>query len=74
MKLVLDFKHEVEPIARQLAQSKGFAIVAIKSPEYLYINPDADITDAVIDKLLAFQITAQANTLSNTKVEDSNEN
>ncbi|MCW8963683.1 MAG: OmpH family outer membrane protein [Gammaproteobacteria bacterium] len=57
--LVVDFRNEVEPVVRQVAQADGFKLVVIKSPEYLFIDSSADITDAVIDKLLAMKTEAK---------------
>jgi Skp family chaperone for outer membrane proteins len=49
--LVLEFKKEVEPIARRVATQRGMSLVMIKQNAMLYISPDSDITNDVIDAL-----------------------
>lgn len=49
--LVLDFKQEVQPVARRVAQARGLSVVLIQQNGMLYIDPDTDISDAVIDEL-----------------------
>ncbi len=50
--LVSQFRNEVEPIVRQVAEARSFSLVEIKSPGYIYIKSEIDISDDVIDKLL----------------------
>ena len=49
--LVLDFKQEVQPVARRVAQARGLSVVLIQQNGMLYVDPDTDISDAVIDEL-----------------------
>ena len=49
--LVLDFKQEVQPVARRVAQARGLSVVLIQQNGMLYVDPDSDISDAVIDEL-----------------------
>ena len=49
--LVMEFRVEVEPAARRIAQERGMDLVMIKQPIFLFADPDTDITDAVIDAL-----------------------
>lgn len=50
-KLIVDFRGEVEPVARRVAVERGMNIVMIKQNAMLYIDPQADISDAVIDEM-----------------------
>ena len=52
-RLILEFREEVEPVARRVAARRGLSIVMIKQDHMLYINPEVDITDAVIDEIQA---------------------
>ena len=47
----MDFRNEVEPVARRIAQKKKLAVVMIKQNGMLYIDPVVDITNGVIDEL-----------------------
>lgn len=49
--LVTDFKNEVTPVARRLAQQKGLSVVMAKQSAMLYIAPEVDITEGVIDEM-----------------------
>ena len=49
--LVMEFKKEVEPVARRVADQRGMGVVMIKQNAMLYISPDSDITNDVIDAL-----------------------
>ena len=49
--LVMDFKKEVQPVARRVAAQRGMSVVMIKQNSMLYISPDSDITNDVIDAL-----------------------
>lgn len=49
--LAVDFRNEVEPVARRIAAQRGMDIVMIKQDALLYVDPQADITDAVIDDM-----------------------
>ena len=51
VKLVMDFKKEVEPVARRVATQRGMSVIMIKQNGMLYVAPAADITDGVIDEL-----------------------
>jgi Skp family chaperone for outer membrane proteins len=48
---VTEFKNEVTPVARRLAQLKGLSVVMIKQNGMIYIAPEVDITEGVIDEM-----------------------
>ncbi len=52
-RLILEFREEVEPVARRVATRRGLSIVMVKQDHMLYINPEIDITDTVIDEIQA---------------------
>lgn len=47
--LVMDFKQEVLPVARRVAQGKNMHVVMIKQNAMLYVDPSVEITNDVID-------------------------
>ena len=49
--LVLEFKKQVEPVARRVVTSRGISVIMIKQNAMLYIDPASDITDDVIDEM-----------------------
>lgn len=49
--MIRDFKAEVLPLAREVAESQGIKIVMIRSGNMLYSAPEVDITRQVIDKI-----------------------
>jgi Skp family chaperone for outer membrane proteins len=51
VELVMDFKQEVQPVARRVMQARGLSVLLIQQNAMLYVDPAADITDAVIDEL-----------------------
>ena len=52
--LVDDFRKKLKPVIREVAAEKGLSIVIPKDKRLLLtVNPDVDITDEVIQKLLA---------------------
>ena len=50
-RLAVAFRGEVEPVARRIAAQRGMDIVMVKQSAMLYVDPQADITDAVIDDM-----------------------
>jgi Skp family chaperone for outer membrane proteins len=52
--LVAQFRDEIKPVARRVAQSRGLSVIVTKNDNVLYdFSPAADITDAVVAELLA---------------------
>ncbi len=57
--LVNRFREQVRPVARDIAENKGFDIVVLKDESLLFVvKQSAEITDAVIERML----TADAST------------
>ena len=52
VKLVLEFKNELTPIIRNVAQQRQFDVVEVMSPTHIYIHPRIDISDDVINMAL----------------------
>jgi Skp family chaperone for outer membrane proteins len=47
--LVAQFRDEIRPIARRVAQSRGLSVIVTKNDSVLYdFAPSADITEAVL--------------------------
>jgi Skp family chaperone for outer membrane proteins len=58
--LIAQFREEIKPAARRVAQSRGLSVIVTKNDAVLYdFSPAADITDAVIADLLAHRTAAQ---------------
>lgn len=58
--LIAQFRDEIKPSARRVAQSRGLSVIVTKNDSVLYdFAPAADITDAVISDLLAHRTAAQ---------------
>ncbi len=58
--LIAQFRDEIKPSARRVAQSRGLSVIVTKNDSVLYdFAPAADITDAVIADLLANRTAAQ---------------
>ena len=56
--LVLEFKKQVEPVARRVATNRGISVIMIKQNAMLYIAPASDITNDVIDEMQKMDIAA----------------
>lgn len=56
--LVMDFKKEVEPVARKIAAQRGMGVIMIKQNAMLYIAPASEITRDVVDALQKMNLTA----------------
>ena len=52
-RLILEFREEMEPVARRVAAERGLSIVMVKQDHMLYVDPEVDITDVVIDEIQA---------------------
>jgi Skp family chaperone for outer membrane proteins len=58
--LVAQFREEIKPAARRVAQARGMSVIVTKNDSVLYdFAPAADITDAVVSELLAHRTAAQ---------------
>lgn len=68
VKLVRDFRNEINPIIRHIANEHQFSIVEVMSPSHLYIDPKINISDKVVDELLQLKIN---NTQENSSVDES---
>jgi Skp family chaperone for outer membrane proteins len=54
VQLIAQFREEIKPSARRVAQSRGMSVIVTKNDAVLYdFSPAADITDAVVADLLA---------------------
>lgn len=51
--LVTKYRQAVQPIAAEIARSKGASVVLVVDPTMLWFEPGVDITDEVIAKLRA---------------------
>ena len=52
--LIQRFRDEIKPAARRVAQSRGLSVIVTKNDSVLFdCAPTADITDAVVQELLA---------------------
>jgi Skp family chaperone for outer membrane proteins len=53
-KLVQQFRDSIKPTARRVAQQRGLSVIVTKNDSVIYdFTAAADITDAVVDELLA---------------------
>jgi len=53
-RLVAQFRDEIKPIARRVAQARGLSVIVTKNDGVLYdFSPAVNITDAVVAELLA---------------------
>jgi Skp family chaperone for outer membrane proteins len=58
--LIAQFRDEIKPAARRVAQCRGLSVIVTKNDSVLYdFAPAADITDAVVADLLAHRTAAQ---------------
>ena len=59
--LVNRFREQVRPVARDVAEQKGFDIVVLKDESLLFVVEEhAEITDAVIERMLAANTSTPA--------------
>jgi Skp family chaperone for outer membrane proteins len=57
--LVQQFRDQIKPAARRVAESRGLSVIVTKNDSVLYdFSASADITDAVVAELLASQAPA----------------
>jgi Skp family chaperone for outer membrane proteins len=60
VQLIAQFREEIKPSARRVAQSRGLSVIVTKNDAVLYdFSPAADITDAVVADLLAHRTAGQ---------------
>lgn len=64
--LVMDFKAEIEPIARRVADERGMGVIMIKQDAMLYVAPTSDITNDVVVALK--EVRVSANKAPDTKI------
>ena len=58
--LIAQFRDEIKPAARRVAQTRGLSVIVTKNDSVLYdFAPSADITQAVVEDLLAHRTAAQ---------------
>jgi Skp family chaperone for outer membrane proteins len=63
VQLIAQFREEIKPAARRVAQSRGMSVIVTKNDSVLYdFAPAADITDAVVADLLAHRTAVQTAT------------
>ncbi len=61
--LVAQFREEIKPAARRVAQARGLSVIVTKNDSVLYdFSPAANITDAVVAELLATRTAAAPQT------------
>jgi len=59
--LVAQFREQIKPVARRVAQKRGLSVIVTKNDNVLYdVAPGADITDEVIADLIAASPVASA--------------
>ena len=59
--LVAQFREQIKPVARRVAQKRGLTVIVTKNDNVLYdVAPGADITDEVIADLIAASPAASA--------------
>jgi Skp family chaperone for outer membrane proteins len=59
--LVAQFREQIKPVARRVAQKRGLSVIVTKNDNVLYdVAPGADITDEVIADLIAASPAASA--------------
>jgi len=51
--LVLNFRNELIPTIKAVAKDGKFDVVEILSPRQIYINPEVDISDEVVSRILS---------------------
>jgi Skp family chaperone for outer membrane proteins len=62
--LIAQFRDEIKPAARRVAQARGLSVIMTKNDSVLYdFAPSADITEAVVEDLLAHRTAAQPATI-----------
>ena len=58
--LIAQFREEIKPAARRVAQARGLSVIVTRNDSVLYdYSPAANITDAVIAELLAARTAAK---------------
>jgi Skp family chaperone for outer membrane proteins len=58
--LIAQFREEIKPAARRVAQARGLSVIVTKNDSVLYdFSPAANITDAVVAELLAERTAAK---------------
>ena len=59
--LIAQFREQIKPVARRVAQKRGLTVIVTKNDNVLYdVAPGADITDEVIADLIAASPAASA--------------
>lgn len=59
--LIAQFREQIKPVARRVAQKRGLTVIVTKNDNVLYdVAPDADITEEVIADLIAASPVASA--------------
>ena len=59
--LIAQFREQIKPVARRVAQKRGLSVIVTKNDNVLYdVAPGADITDEVIADLIAASPVASA--------------
>ena len=59
--LIAQFREQIKPVARRVAQKRGLTVIVTKNDNVLYdVAPGADITDEVIADLIAASPVASA--------------
>ncbi len=65
--LIAQFREEIKPAARRVAQARGLSVIVTKNDSVLYdFAPATDITDGVIADLLAHRTAAQTSAAQTT--------
>lgn len=68
--LIAQFRDEIKPSARRVAQARGLTVIVTKNDSVLYdYSSAADITDAVVADLLAQRTAAQTAAAPSTPVQ-----
>jgi Skp family chaperone for outer membrane proteins len=63
LQLIAQFREQIKPSARRVAQSRGLSVIVTRNDGVLYdFAPSADITDAVVADLLATRTAAAQST------------
>lgn len=70
--LVMDFKKEIEPIARKVANQRGMGVIMIKQNAMLYVAPTSDITSDVVDAFQELSIVEDDATAKATALAQAN--
>ncbi|HEX6962563.1 MAG TPA: OmpH family outer membrane protein, partial [Lacipirellula sp.] len=59
VQLIAQFREEIKPAARRVAQARGLSVIVTKNDSFLYdFSQSVDITDAVVADLLAHRTAA----------------